>query len=212
MVFYPGAMLRTQSQSSYFPHGLAHVDDHVSHQQHLHNISLEKSNDCHDEEIYSRISDVALLNHGIQFPKNSSVLWDREGLTPPRYVGCKDIIPPIILTKADIRKLLQCLLNPATSFEDSPLSSVTDLMGSVLEFGQLPLEHQQALLTNPSSILFSKTPGLSEEITNSRGIYGFVLGECSVRGIDTSMTIPLTRITENNCGMTELNFDTKNTE
>ncbi len=206
-------MLRTQSLSSYFPHG-AHVNDPVSQQQHLHN-SFEKNNDrCDSEEIYSRISNVALLNHGIQFPKNGSVLWDREGLTPPKYVGCKDIIPPIILTKADIRKLLQCLMNPSASFvhEDSPLSSVTDLMGSVLEFGQLPLEHRQALITNPSSILFSRTPGLSEEITNCRGMYGFVLGECSVRGIDTSMTIPLTRITENNCGITDLNFDTKKTQ
>jgi hypothetical protein len=214
-------MLRKQSQSSYFPHSQSFAEEDESQPNgriagvpaRIYANEQERNEFNQQLETYQRISDVALLNHGIHFPKNAAVLWDREGLTAPRYVNCEQIVPPLVLTREDIRKLLKALLHPSSSSPSPSGLSSSEMMGSVLEIGQLSEAHQRALLSNPSSVLFSGgTTPFPNASLNSRGSYGFVLDQNSGRGPDTSMTIPLVKKDANDVAVTDLTFDQNNSE
>lgn len=199
------------SKSSYFPYshdgGEGGKEEDSASMVHSRPLPASPSRKPVTAEEADSLS-LAMLSHGIHFPQHDGILWDRTGLTAPRYCLVeRDVLPALILTRQDLLYLLQTLTMPPHSNNhdnnnnNNSKSSATQPMttggvecvGSVFASSELPSAHRQVLSCYPTTT--ASSAGGSNPSGSGGANYGFVLNQANNRqvGLDMNFTIPITR-------------------
>lgn len=84
---------------------------------------------------------VPVEDGGIHFPKNTNILWDRTGIAAPLYLSSSQIIPSLVLARADIVNLL--------AITTHHVHGSYDLTGSIHPIFHLNDEYQAAIYAHP---------------------------------------------------------------
>jgi hypothetical protein len=186
-------MLRKVSQSAYFPYHRISSSGMEERADETSGISSQSGiNNKFDTHYWEERSSSFPVPNGIQFPKNFDVLWDRTVVATPVMLSSKSAIPPLVLDRENVSRLLSHFLPPSSS-SPSSTSLQRETVFAVSPVSTLDTQHQQSLSMSHQNQPFALILPVPNRYPTSTSL--------------VSLTVPLFRQDRAN-----LEFDEKSTQ